>query len=92
MVASASFDFLRWVRESWAAFRESGWNIFSFLGVGLGLGGPAIGVVENQHQYYRNPVGHEPAFAEGTAVDMSPLLTAFTTGSEDRSAIVTSRR
>ena len=40
MVASASFDFLRWVRESWAAFRESGWNIFSFFD--LGLEGPAM--------------------------------------------------
>ena len=42
MVASASFDFLRWVRVSWAAFRESGWNIFSFLEADLGLEVPAI--------------------------------------------------
>ena len=32
----ASFDLRRWVRASWAAFRESGWNTFSFL-VGLDL-------------------------------------------------------
>ena len=71
MVASASFDFLRWVRESWAAFRESGWNIFSLFD--LGLEGPAMVMLRRVRDVISMSLFCSPPGTGVVALDASPV-------------------